>query len=75
MICSYTCRSTPAASSAYTSACVRIWLMVAEEALDYLDAPIVRVGAPYCPVPFSPPLEKAYIPGADQIIAAVKSLR
>ena len=49
--------------------------MVAEEALDYLDAPIVRVGAPYCPVPFSPPLEKAYIPGADQIVAAVKSLR
>ena len=49
--------------------------MVAEEALDYLDAPILRVGAPYCPVPFSPPLEKAYIPGADQIVAAVKSLR
>ena len=49
--------------------------MVAEEALDYLDAPIVRVGAPFCPVPFSPPLEKAYIPGADQIVAAVKSLR
>ena len=49
--------------------------MVAEEALDYLDAPIKRVGAPFCPVPFSPPLEQFYIPGADNIIAAVKSIR
>ena len=49
--------------------------MVAEEALDYLDAPIARVGAPYCPVPFSPPLEAAYIPSAEQIVAAVKGLR
>ncbi|EPR37129.1 Transketolase central region [Desulfovibrio sp. X2] len=49
--------------------------MVAEEALDYLDAPIKRVGAPFCPVPFSPPLEKAYIPGADAIVEAVKGLR
>ena len=49
--------------------------MVAEEALDYLDAPIKRVGAPFCPVPFSPPLEQFYIPGADNIVAAVKSIR
>jgi len=49
--------------------------MVAENALDYLDAPIKRVGAPFCPVPFSPPLEKAYIPGVDRIIAAVKEIR
>ncbi len=44
---------------------------VAEEAFDYLDAPIVRVGAPFCPVPFSPPLEKAYIPSEQQLIDAV----
>lgn len=49
--------------------------MVAEEALDYLDAPIKRVGAPFCPVPFSPPLEQFYIPGADNIVEAVKSIR
>ncbi len=48
---------------------------VAEHALDYLDAPIKRVAAPFCPVPFTPPLEKAYIPGADDIIAAIKSIR
>jgi len=46
--------------------------LVAEKAFDYLDAPILRVGAPYCPVPFSPPLEQAFIPGEQQIIDAVK---
>ncbi|WP_419787140.1 alpha-ketoacid dehydrogenase subunit beta [Pseudodesulfovibrio sp.] len=49
--------------------------MVAEEAVEYLDAPIKRVGAPFCPVPFSPPLEQYYIPNADNIVEAVKSIR
>ncbi|MDD3312146.1 alpha-ketoacid dehydrogenase subunit beta [Pseudodesulfovibrio sp.] len=49
--------------------------LVAEEAVEYLDAPIKRVGAPFCPVPFSPPLEQYYIPNADNIVAAVKSIR
>lgn len=48
---------------------------VAEKAFDYLDAPITRVAAPFCPVPFSPPLEQAFIPGADQIVKAVRGLR
>lgn len=43
---------------------------VSEEIMDELDAPIMRVGAPFVPVPFS--LEKAYLPNADDIIAAVK---
>ena len=47
---------------------------VAEEAFDYLDAPILRVAAPYCPVPFSPPLEQAYIPSEQQLIDAVKKV-
>jgi acetoin:2,6-dichlorophenolindophenol oxidoreductase subunit beta len=49
--------------------------MVAEEGLEYLDAPIRRVAAPFCPVPFSPPLEQAYIPSEQDIIAAVKAIR
>ncbi|MGD8955268.1 MAG: alpha-ketoacid dehydrogenase subunit beta [Desulfobacterales bacterium] len=49
--------------------------MVAEKAFDYLDAPILRVAAPFCPVPFSAPLEQAFIPGEDQIIEAVKKVR
>jgi pyruvate/2-oxoglutarate/acetoin dehydrogenase E1 component len=36
-------------------------------AFDDLDAPIARVGAPFSPVPFSPPLEDAYVPGVNEI--------
>ena len=39
-------------------------------AFDYLDAPIERVGAPFAPVPLSPPLEDAYLPDAGDIAAA-----
>ena len=49
--------------------------MVAEKAFDYLDAPILRVAAPFCPVPFSAPLEQAFIPREKQIIEAVKKVR
>jgi acetoin:2,6-dichlorophenolindophenol oxidoreductase subunit beta len=42
-------------------------------AFDHLDAPIERVGAPFTPVPLSPPLEDAYIPGADDIVAAARA--
>ncbi len=45
---------------------------IQEEAFDYLDAPIARVGAPFSPVPFSPALEKVYIPDANRIVAEAK---
>ncbi len=48
--------------------------MVAEEAFDYLDAPIKRVAAPFTPVPFSPVLESAYIPSKDSIISAIREV-
>ena len=38
---------------------------IAEEAFEYLDAPVKRIAAPDTPVPFSPPLEKAYIPQVE----------
>ena len=41
-------------------------------AFDYLEAPIQRVGAPYTPVPVSPPLEDAYRPGVEEIEAAAR---
>lgn len=47
---------------------------IQEEAFDYLDAPVGRVGAPFAPVPFSPPLEKLYIPNAARIVAEVRHL-
>jgi pyruvate dehydrogenase E1 component beta subunit len=43
-------------------------------AFDELDAPIRRVGAPFEPVPFSPPLEDAYLPGRSDVVAAVRSV-
>ena len=48
--------------------------IVQEEAFDWLDAPIKRVNAPDTPVPFSPPLEQAFIPIKDRIISAVREI-
>lgn len=47
---------------------------ILEEAFDYLDAPILRVGAPHVPVPFSPTLESFVRVTAEKIIAQVRSL-
>lgn len=41
---------------------------IAAEAFDYLDAPPLRLGAPFSPVPYSPPLEQAWIPNAGQVV-------
>lgn len=48
--------------------------IAAKEAFDYLDAPIERVTAPDTPVPFSPPLEEAFIPQPKDIIAAALAM-
>ena len=45
-----------------------------EHAFDYLDAPIGRVGAPFSPVPFSPALEKHYVPNAAMIVAEARRM-
>ncbi len=45
---------------------------VQEAAFDFLDAPVERVGAPFTPVPLSPGLEDAYLPGADEVYAAAR---
>lgn len=48
--------------------------VVAEEMMDHLDAPIVRLGAPYVPIPFSPALEKLVRISSEDIIKAVKGI-
>jgi pyruvate dehydrogenase E1 component beta subunit len=48
--------------------------MVAELAFDYLDSPIVRLGAPFTPVPFSKKAEQEYIPSKEKISRAVKEI-
>jgi len=47
---------------------------VQEHALYYLDAPILRVAAPFAPVPASPSLEKQFLPGQACIVEAVRKL-
>jgi pyruvate dehydrogenase E1 component beta subunit len=46
---------------------------VQSAAFDYLDAPVARVGAPFAPIPLSGPLEDAYLPGADEVVTAVRA--
>ncbi len=48
--------------------------VVAEDALDFLDAPIKRLAEPDTPIPFSPPLEQYVIPNEKTIIKAVKEI-
>jgi len=48
--------------------------IAAKEAFGYLDAPIERVCAPDTPVPFSPPLERYYIPKKEDIVTAVRGM-
>ena len=48
--------------------------LVAEEMIDWLDAPIRRIGAPFVPVPFSPPLEQLVKISADHIAKTVKEI-
>src|SRR5436309_8494421 len=47
---------------------------IAEEAFEDLDGPVKRIAAPDTPVPFSPPLEKAFIPQVDDVAAGLREL-
>jgi 2-oxoisovalerate dehydrogenase E1 component beta subunit len=47
---------------------------IAEEAFELLDGPVVRVTAPDTPIPFSPPLEKAFLPQVADVVAAIEKL-
>ena len=47
---------------------------IAEEAFEDLDAPVKRIAAPDTPVPFSPPLEQAFIPQVDDVADGLREL-
>jgi len=47
---------------------------IAEEAFEDLDAPVKRIAAPDAPVPFSPKLEKAFIPQVEDVLAGLREL-
>ena len=48
--------------------------LIAEEAFEDLDGPVVRVSAPDVPIPFSPPLERAVLPQVDDVKEACREL-
>ncbi|MEX2280162.1 MAG: alpha-ketoacid dehydrogenase subunit beta [Acidimicrobiia bacterium] len=48
--------------------------LIAEEAFEFLDGPIIRIGGADTPVPFSPPLEDAYRPSPAIVADAIKTL-
>ena len=48
--------------------------IISEQAFEWLDAPVRRLGGLDTPVPFSPPLEDAYRPDASKIYAVLKEL-
>jgi 2-oxoisovalerate dehydrogenase E1 component beta subunit len=47
---------------------------IAEEAFEDLDAPLKRITAPDSPVPFSPELEKAFIPQVEDVVVGLRDL-
>ncbi len=48
--------------------------LISEQAFEWLDAPVRRLGGLDTPVPFSPPLEDAYRPDADKIYSLLQEL-
>jgi len=50
------------------SVAAEIAAVIADEAFDFLDAPIKRVCVPDTPVPFSPLLEKIWMPDEEDLI-------
>jgi 2-oxoisovalerate dehydrogenase E1 component beta subunit len=48
--------------------------IIAEEAFEYLDGPIVRITSPDTPVPYSPPLEDAFLPDVGKVLTAARKL-
>jgi 2-oxoisovalerate dehydrogenase E1 component beta subunit len=48
--------------------------IIAEEAFEYLDAPIMRIASVDAPVPYAPQLEAAFLPSVEQVVAGAKKL-
>lgn len=61
-------------ANATCAAGAQVAAVIAERGFEDLDGPVVRVATPDVPVPFSPPLEQAVLPGADRIREACREL-
>jgi pyruvate/2-oxoglutarate/acetoin dehydrogenase E1 component len=47
---------------------------ITEKAFEWLDGPVLRLAAPDTPVPYSPPLEDAFLPNAAKLIEKARWL-
>jgi 2-oxoisovalerate dehydrogenase E1 component beta subunit len=48
--------------------------IIAEDAFEYLDAPIMRIASEDAPVPYAPPLEAAFLPSVEKVVDGAKRL-
>jgi 2-oxoisovalerate dehydrogenase E1 component beta subunit len=61
-------------ANATCAAGAQVAALIAERGFEDLDGPIVRVAAPDVPIPFSPPLEQAVLPGVERVKEACRDL-
>jgi 2-oxoisovalerate dehydrogenase E1 component beta subunit len=47
---------------------------IGEKAFEHLDGPVIRIAAPDTPVPYSPPLEEAFLPGVSRVVEKARWL-
>ena len=61
-------------ANATCAAGAQVAALIAEKGFESLDGPVVRVATPDVPIPFSPPLEAAVLPGVDRVKEACREL-
>jgi 2-oxoisovalerate dehydrogenase E1 component beta subunit len=61
-------------ANATCAAGAQVAALIAEKGFEDLDGPVVRVAAPDVPIPFSPPLEQAVLPGVERVKEACRDL-
>jgi 2-oxoisovalerate dehydrogenase E1 component beta subunit len=61
-------------ANATCAAGAQVSAVIAEQAFEDLDGPVVRVATPDVPIPFSPPLEQAALPSVDRVKEACREL-
>jgi 2-oxoisovalerate dehydrogenase E1 component beta subunit len=61
-------------ANATCAAGAQVAALIAEHGFEHLDGPVVRVASPDVPIPFSPPLEQAVLPGVERVKEACREL-
>jgi 2-oxoisovalerate dehydrogenase E1 component beta subunit len=61
-------------ANATCAAGAQVAALIAEKGFEDLDGPVVRVATPNVPIPFSPPLEQAVLPGIERVKEACREL-